>query len=201
MINFSGRPSVILCAWPVIGSAIIPNCPSCLGISPLYPVNIASGNTLLNVFNINEEINKSYSFHCKNSSNNLANIINKNNKIELSNNCPTLWVPPKTNGLKNSNRIIPEYYINRYYKNNGILEIDYLFMIIDDIRNSRKLNEYQLTYFKNLDDKNKVIILNELFNSHNYLIDYIELVKSTVNSHCLSRNNSPDYFYNNNQEI
>ena len=43
-------------------------------------------------------------------------------------------------------------------------------MIIDDIRNCRKLNEHQLNFIKNLDDDSK----QKLFIEFNKLFDVIE---------------------------
>jgi hypothetical protein len=39
--------------------------------------------------------------------------------------------------------------------NEKILKVDYYEMILDDIRNCRKLNEHQLNFIKNLDDESK----------------------------------------------
>lgn len=70
------------------------------------------------------------------------------------------WTPPDTYGLSNCNSIIPEYYKK---PKNEILNIDYYIIIKDDIRNCRPLNEYQLEYIFNLQDKYK----NELFTIFN----------------------------------
>ena len=46
-------------------------------------------------------------------------------------------------------------------------------MIIEDIRNFRKLNEYQLSFIKNLDDESKqkiIIEFNKLIDIINYII-------------------------------
>ena len=77
------------------------------------------------------------------------------------------WEPPKRHGLNNSFIIIPQYYRKSEDK---ILKIDYYEMIIDDIRNFRKLNEYQLNFIKNLDDERK----QKLFVELNNLFDVIE---------------------------
>jgi hypothetical protein len=59
------------------------------------------------------------------------------------------WKPPLTHGLDNgSSRIIPEYYLKTNMKPNHILTIDYRYMILDDIRNLRPLNSYQLKYIQ-----------------------------------------------------
>ena len=54
------------------------------------------------------------------------------------------WKPPEQHGLSNSQEIIPCYYKS----DKKILNIDYLLMIHDDIRNYRPLNQYQLDYIK-----------------------------------------------------
>jgi hypothetical protein len=77
---------------------------------------------------------------------------------ELIYNEPSDWKPPINYGLENCNVIIPSYY--KFHKNpTQIVEIDYYFIIKDDIRNLRPLNEYQLKYIKNLSHEYK----NELF--------------------------------------
>jgi hypothetical protein len=87
------------------------------------------------------------------------------------------WRPPSRHGLSNSEHIIPSYYlkkINLIYDNNEVqtkfINIDYLSVIKDDIRNMRKLNKYQLSYIKyeiSEEDKNEII---EIMNN---CIEYI----------------------------
>jgi len=86
---------------------------------------------------------------------------------DINDNIKTDWVPPKFHGLNNSLQIIPQYYKKCGDK---ILKIDYYEMIIDDIRNCRKLNEYQLNFIKKLDDERK----HKLFLEFNNLFDVIE---------------------------
>ena len=57
------------------------------------------------------------------------------------------WKAPPFHGLRNSPRIIPEYYMTTHLKN-GILNINYYDMIIDDIRNLRPLSVYQMKYIR-----------------------------------------------------
>ena len=57
------------------------------------------------------------------------------------------WKAPPFNGLRNSPRIITEYYTSTNLKN-GILKINYYDMIIDDIRNLRPLSSYQMKYIR-----------------------------------------------------
>lgn len=87
--------------------------------------------------------------------------------IEINKNIETDWKPPKKHGLDNSFIIIPKYYQKAGEK---ILKIDYYNMIIDDIRNCRKLNDYQLNFIKDLDDDKKL----KLFIEFNNLFDVIE---------------------------
>jgi hypothetical protein len=108
---------------------------------------------------INNEIN------LNNLSPNLVNLFIPENNINK--NILSDWKPPKFNGLDNSSLIIPNYYkIN----NKNILDIDYYTMIIDDIRNLRKLNEYQLEFIKKLDNDKKQL----LFLEFNKLFDVIK---------------------------
>lgn len=86
---------------------------------------------------------------------------------DINKNIKTDWEPPKHNGLNNSFIIIPHYYRKAGGK---FLKIDYYEMIIDDIRNCRKLNEHQLNFIKNLDDESK----QKLFIEFNKLFDVIE---------------------------
>ena len=87
-------------------------------------------------------------------------------EININKNIQTDWKPPKVHGLSNSFIIIPEYYQKSGEK---ILKIDYYEMIIDDIRNCRKLNDHQLNFIKNLDDDSK----QKLFLEFNKLFDII----------------------------
>ena len=89
-----------------------------------------------------------------------------NPNSDINKNITTDWKPPKRHGLDNSFIIIPEYYMKSEEK---ILKIDYYEMILDDIRNCKKLNEYQLNFIKDLDDEHKQKILIEL----NKLFDII----------------------------
>jgi len=110
---------------------------------------------------------KTDSIEYSNLSPNLIKYFNSN--IDITNNSNIDWIPPKTHGLSNSFIIIPQYYIR---DNKSILSIDYFNIITDDIRNLRKLNEYQLEYIKTLNDEDKHI----LFLEFNKLFDNIELL-------------------------
>uniref|UniRef100_A0A6C0IBL1 Uncharacterized protein n=1 Tax=viral metagenome TaxID=1070528 RepID=A0A6C0IBL1_9ZZZZ len=87
---------------------------------------------------------------------------------------PEKWVPPDTHGLNNSDRIIPTYYLPSNMNRHNVLRVDYHYMILDDIRNVRPLNKYQLDYIKNSlheSDKQKII---EEFN--NVIMSYGEVL-------------------------
>lgn len=90
-----------------------------------------------------------------------------NSNSDINKNIQTDWEPPKCHGLKNSFIIIPQYYHKAGEK---ILKIDYYQMIIDDIRNLRKLNEHQLNFIKDLDDESK----QQIFLEFNNLFDVIQ---------------------------
>ena len=62
------------------------------------------------------------------------------------------WIPPTKHGLSNCQSIVPNYYA-RSYKN--ILDIDYLTIIKDDIKNCRVLNDYQMEYIQSLNNCEK----------------------------------------------
>jgi|LakMenE18May11ns_1017448.scaffolds.fasta_scaffold9953960_6 hypothetical protein len=98
----------------------------------------------------------------------LIRLFDKNNKNIYDNQID--WEPPKINGLNNSTAIIPDY---QKRKDQTILTVDYYDMIIEDIRNFRKLNEYQLSFIKKLDDESKqkiIIEFNKLIDIINYII-------------------------------
>jgi len=80
----------------------------------------------------------------------------------------TDWKPPETYGLQNSSIIITEYYINKNTKH--CINVDYFKIILDDIRNIRKLNDYQLAFIKTLDNEKK----QQLFMELNNLFDVIQ---------------------------
>jgi hypothetical protein len=87
------------------------------------------------------------------------------------------YKPPSSYGLRNSEPIIPNYYIKKFSfeiddkkYNVEYLQIDYLQVIKDDIKNMRKLNVYQIDYIKNcINNETK----NELLQSLSTCIDFI----------------------------
>lgn len=89
------------------------------------------------------------------------------------------WEPPSINGLTNSEPIIPSYYLKKIEElvdENGIpikyMNIDYVTIIKDQIRNLRKLNEHQIRYIKiHMDDKTKNEIIDEYIKALNICID------------------------------
>jgi hypothetical protein len=82
------------------------------------------------------------------------------------------WIPPDKHGLENSTRILPAYYLTGKNLHGKIFEIDYYQIILDDIRNFRKLSEYQLSYIRDLPCEDKMQII-ELFNQ---VYDHLEQV-------------------------
>jgi hypothetical protein len=94
------------------------------------------------------------------------------------------WRPPSRSGLNNSEPILPSYYIKKMefiYNNEKFeaqyIDIDYLSVIKDDIRNMRKLNKYQLSFIKyELDNEAK----NEIIELMNTCIENIgELIMNS----------------------
>lgn len=165
-----------------------------------------------------EENLDDYEFHCTNISENLkpyitkhnhlvrdiAHIHNYNDIIEAANHrsisCPDItrisWKPPQQHGLENSTRIVPDYYFQTYRtiqkmrgSEDSLLDIDYLFMIKDDIRNMRKLNKYQIDYIQSLDDHTKNEILQEFHKACNSMIDTIATMRSRETTPSSSCNN------------
>jgi hypothetical protein len=80
------------------------------------------------------------------------------------------WEPPENSGLNNCNIIIPNYYVKTY---DQIIDIEYITIIKDDIKNFRPLNFYQLEYIKSIpnEEKNKLFdIFNDCIKTLNELI-------------------------------
>ena len=106
--------------------------------------------------------NSDYKIICKRMNPQLANLVGVScchSSIDNSEHPP--YVAPPTHGLENSPRIIPNYYLTSGMKN-GLLTVDYHFMILDDIRNLRPLNPTQLKYIdENMSDDEKQEIIVE----------------------------------------
>ena len=91
------------------------------------------------------------------------------------------WRPPSKSGLRNSEPILPSYYLQKIEglvdeegKPIKYMNVDYVNIIKDDIRNFRKLNEHQILYIKkHVDDKIKNEIIDELIKLTNASIDVI----------------------------
>jgi len=94
------------------------------------------------------------------------------------------WQVPTRSGLRNSEPIIPSYYLQKIeglVDENGFaveyINVDYLTIIKDDIRNFRKLNEYQINYIKkHLNDRLKNEIIDEFIRVSNASIDVISKI-------------------------
>jgi hypothetical protein len=99
-----------------------------------------------------------------NSSNDLKSIFKTDSEDE-SKKTPK-WSPPKHHGLSNSEIIIPQYYMENH---SSFINIDYYDIIVDDIRNMRKLNKYQMEYIKKLDEDKK----NYLFDIFNQVLESV----------------------------
>lgn len=100
----------------------------------------------------------------------LIKYFNVNMNNNTSKDINTDWQPPKHHGLNNSFIIIPNYYMKSGEK---ILKVDYYDMILDDIRNCRKLNNNQLNFIKNLDDDSKQKLFIELNNLFDVIHDLL----------------------------
>lgn len=106
----------------------------------------------------------SHKIHCKNMNKQLAleagvKTYVQDTEKELNDS----WEPPSEAGLGNSNVILPKYYFSGSLQK--VFQMDYLEVIIDDIRNVRPLNSYQLQYIaEKCSEKEKQRIIVE-FNS------------------------------------
>jgi hypothetical protein len=125
---------------------------------------------VVSIYNPNSEFNSS-KIKCKNMDTRLAveaGITNYNKMEEIEGHDE--WIPPSIHGLGNSERIIPNHYIPSNMNRNNVLRIDYHFMILDDIRNMRPLNEHHLNYIKNTlndSEKHKIIVeFNKVITSY-----------------------------------
>jgi len=78
--------------------------------------------------------------------------------------------PPEKYGLENSDRIFGQYYLTNKNLNGKIFHIDFLYTIMDDIRNFRKLSKYQLSFIRNVDPETKSVIINEFNNALEVLV-------------------------------
>ena len=85
----------------------------------------------------------------------------------------TNWVTPKTYGLKNSEEIIPRFYIKDYQK---IVEKDYFGIIIDKIRNFKKLNKREFDYTLTLEGEEKRILLEEFHKLIKVINDLVDII-------------------------
>jgi hypothetical protein len=113
---------------------------------------------------ISKDSGESMSLHCKNIAPALAEDIGITPHPSRFPSGVDEWIPPETHGLENSQRIIPHYYLTSKRLDNRIFEIDYFNIIVDDVRNVRRLNPYQMEYIRQLPDEDKMEIIEE-FNS------------------------------------
>ena len=98
---------------------------------------------------------------CKNMNSHLAQQVGMRHYNNHSHPALIPWKPPLTHGLNNGRRIIPEYYLKTNMKDNNLLVIDYPYIILDDVRNLRPLNAYQLKYIQEQmseEEKQRIIV-------------------------------------------
>lgn len=74
--------------------------------------------------------------------------------------------PPEKHGLQNCDQIIPSCY-RLHNTPSTIQNLDFYYMIQDQIRNNNPLNKYQMDYIKNLPHEKK----NELFDIYNQCVN------------------------------
>jgi len=90
------------------------------------------------------------------------------------------WIPPSEPGLANSNVILPDYYFTATNRHSGnrLIKFNYFDIILDDIRNLRKLNAYQLKYIaEKCSNQEKMRVIHE-FNG--IVSAYITQVQASV---------------------
>ncbi len=102
------------------------------------------------------------------------NIIDNNKKVDQNVFIESWNFPPKTYGLGNSERIFGQYYLTGKNLNGKIVNIDFFFTILDNIRNIRPLNIYQLEYIKTISSEKLIIIINEYNKSMNIFLESLE---------------------------
>lgn len=84
------------------------------------------------------------------------------------------WIAPSKHGLDNSEIILPSYYQST--NKSKYIDIDYIAVIKDDIRNFRKLNRYQIEYIiNNIDEDTKTDLLSILLDVNTNLIEMHEI--------------------------
>jgi hypothetical protein len=136
--------------------------------------SVANDESMNSLYDPISEFN-SQKIKCKNIDIRLAREIGITNYNRMSDiGEPEEWVPPEKHGLENSERIIPTYYIPSNMNKSNVLRVDYHYMILDDIRNVRPLNKYQLNYINNsLSESEKYKIIEEF---NNVIMSYGEVL-------------------------
>jgi hypothetical protein len=99
-------------------------------------------------------------------------------KFYIQNNQKNISYSKKLNkldhvGLKDSDRIIPEYYVSGQLKPGKILNIDFSHTIKDSIRNLRQLSFSQVQYRNKLTKKELLDIMDEYDSSIAAIIELI----------------------------
>lgn len=118
--------------------------------------NSISGNNNQYIYQL-DSLNSHYQLFCNNLNESLLKELNVN--INSPNNKLNDWIPPKTYGLCNFERLNPQHYLDH---NNPLKPIDMFYEITKDIRNLVPLNEVQLNYIKTL-SKEKILELLQLY--------------------------------------
>ena len=127
--------------------------------------DVANEESVFSIYDPTAEFS-SQKIKCKNIDVRLAEEVgitnyNKMDEIEES----EKWVPPSLHGIGNSERIIPIHYLPSNMCKRNILRVDYHYMVLDDIRNLRPLNDNQLGYIKNsLNESEKQKVIEEFNN-------------------------------------
>lgn len=117
---------------------------------------------------INKKIHDNNLIDCKYAQDKLEDYISETEGIIFPYIPSESWKAPSIHGLENSPRIIPDYYISTCMnQNNNVLRIDYKNIILDDVRNLRKLSDYQIKYIKNMSSEDKQEIIEE----YNHVIE------------------------------
>jgi hypothetical protein len=97
-----------------------------------------------------DNVDTSTNIRCENISRNLAKCVGMNVPGFSRDNSSKEWNPPDKHGLRNSDPVIPSYYLTGKDLKGNIFNVDYLFTIQDDIKNYRPLSIYQKQYLTRL---------------------------------------------------
>jgi hypothetical protein len=104
------------------------------------------------------KLNRHFNLFCKNINPSLKRELGLP-ETELDDECD--WTPPSTHGLGNSERIIPEEYLDI---NRPLSNLNFFETIKIDVRNIKPLSKFQLNYISTHLSKENIIELIQIYN-------------------------------------